>query len=121
MAVRYPVSVNRLREAFIQNIRDQKAYMQAGSSEKGNRCVKRYISSAKAMLEHGDEGISTLACLLHHEDIDVRVLTACILLKYRTKESLAVLEADAKGDSLAAYGAAITLKRWRDDGVAPDF
>jgi hypothetical protein len=44
--------------------------------------------------------------------MDVRVGAAACLLRHRTAEAKAVLEAAAKGEGLAAFEAAQVLKNW---------
>lgn len=52
--------------------------------------------------------------LFGHPHPDVRVMAAAFLLRHRTAEAKAVLEAAARGKGIAALGADETLKSWNE-------
>jgi hypothetical protein len=52
--------------------------------------------------------------------MDVRVGAAACLLRHRTAESKAVLEAATRGEGLAAFEAAQVLKNWENGTWALD-
>lgn len=52
--------------------------------------------------------------------MDVRVMAAAHLLRYRTAEARAVLEEAAKGTGLVPFGAQQALKRWEEGTWALD-
>jgi hypothetical protein len=79
--------------------------MPGSTPPRSRHSARRALSAEKA-----------LAVLLHHPRMDVRAMAAAFLLRYRTAESRAVLEAAAKEGGVTAIGAIMTLKRW-DDGT----
>lgn len=60
--------------------------------------------------------IPLVVVLLKHERMDVRVMAAAHLLRYRTAEARAVLEEAARGQGLVPFEASEALKRW-DEGT----
>lgn len=83
--------------------------------------VEQVAEGVKAQSEaiHNDDvknaGRDALTALLEHSHPNVRVTAAVYLLRYRTAESKAVLEAAVnEGKGLASLGAELTLKRWED-------
>jgi hypothetical protein len=99
---------------FAQGVIGQTEAIRAGDHRRGNRYAKQYVRAFQELRKLGDEGREALVPLLQHERIDVRVMAACFLLRYRTPEAIAVLEAASKAPSISALGAAETLKRWRN-------
>ncbi|MCP3137437.1 DUF2019 domain-containing protein [Pyxidicoccus xibeiensis] len=72
------------------------------------------------LLAHGNAGRNALLVLLKHERMDVRVMAAAHLLRYRTAEAKAVLEEAAKGKGLVPFEAGQALKRWEEGTWALD-
>nr|WP_255428434.1 DUF2019 domain-containing protein [Corallococcus sp. AB038B] len=66
------------------------------------------------------QGRDALLVLLKHERMDVRVMAAAHLLRYRTAEAKAVLEEAAKGKGLVPFEAGQALKRWEEGTWALD-
>lgn len=83
-----------------------------GRIRAGNRLMDRYLECWKEIRARGDAGRDALAVLLDDDDETVRLTCACILLRHRHDQARAILEALAPGQSLAAYGARMTLGRW---------
>jgi hypothetical protein len=81
----------------------------------GNRYAKRYMAAFDELRVHGDTGRDALAVLLADERAAVRVMAAAYLLRHSGQTARAVLEREAKGKGLVAFGAAQALKRW-DEG-----
>ncbi|MHA7630653.1 DUF2019 domain-containing protein [Corallococcus sp. M7] len=80
----------------------------------------RYIAAFDELRARGDEGREALCVLLSHPRMDVRTTAAAFLLRYRTPEARAVLEAAAKGEGLVAFGAQQSLKGWEEGTWALD-
>jgi hypothetical protein len=110
----------RLVEAFAQNVAAQTEEIAQGSAAPGNRHAKRYLSAFDKLCAHGDAGRDALAVLLTHARVDVRVMTAAFLLRYRTAEAKAVLEEAAKRQGLPALEAQQTLRNWENGTWALD-
>ena len=86
----------------------------------GNRFAKRYIAAFEELRAHGNLGRDALADLLDDNRPDVRVMAAACLLRHSGDRARAVLEAEAKGNGLAAFGAAHALQRWKEGTWALD-
>lgn len=81
----------------------------------GNKYAKRYIVAFEKLRRRGNEGRDALAVLLTDEHAAVRVMAAAYLLRHCGGKARIVLEQEAKGKGLVAFGAAQALKRW-DEG-----
>jgi hypothetical protein len=84
------------------------------------RIPKQYTAALQALRAQGDTGRDALAVLLKHPRTDVRAMAAAFLLRYRPAEAKAVLEATANEGGVAAIGAIMTLRRWKDGTWALD-
>jgi len=96
------------------NVASQTEAIKRGDARTGNRHANRYIAALKKLRAEGDAGRDALAILLKHPRSDVRVTAAGFLLRYRTAEAKAVLEAVAGGGGAAAIGATMALKHWEE-------
>ncbi|CAM3953818.1 DUF2019 domain-containing protein [Corallococcus exiguus] len=103
-----------LVEQFARHVAAQGDCIRDGDSRKGNKHARKYGAALEALLSQGDAGREALSVLLKHPRADVRGMTASFLLRYRTKESKAVLEAIAAEGGLAAIGATLNLQRWAE-------
>ena len=106
--------LERLVEEFAENMAAQTDAIHRGDARTGNKHAHRYIAALKKLQSTGDEGRDALAILLNHSRADVRVGAAGFLLRYRTAEAKAVLEAAATGAGVAAIDAIMVLKHWED-------
>jgi hypothetical protein len=109
-----------LVEQFALNVAAQTEAIWRGDPKTGNKHARKYGAAVDKLLAHGDAGRDALLVLLEHERMDVRVMAAAHLLRYRTTEARAVLEAAAKEGGVAAIGAIMTLKRWEEGTWALD-
>ncbi|MGE6758439.1 DUF2019 domain-containing protein [Corallococcus interemptor] len=107
-----PEDLQKLVEAFAQNVAAQTDAIWRGDAKTGNKHADRYITAFKNLRALGDPGREALAVLLTHPRMDVRSTAATCLLRYKHAESRAVLEEAAKGKGLSAFGAQEALKRW---------
>ncbi|WP_199728710.1 DUF2019 domain-containing protein [Corallococcus sp. CA053C] len=112
--------MEKLVEAFAQNVEAQTEAIWRGDAKTGNKHADRYIAALKKLRAHGDAGRDALATLLSHPRMDVRTTAAAVLLRYKTKEAKAVLEEAAKGKGLIPFEAQEALKRWADGTWALD-
>jgi len=110
------MKLEELVERFAQNVAAQTEAIRQGDPKTGNKHAKQYTAALQELRAEGDAGRDALAVLLKHPRTDVRAMAAAFLLRYRTDECRAVLEAAAKEGGVAAIGAAMTLKRW-DSGT----
>ncbi|RKH21489.1 DUF2019 domain-containing protein [Corallococcus sp. CA041A] len=103
-----------LVEQFAHHVAAQGDCIRDGDSRKGNKHARKYGAALEALLSQGDAGREALSVLLKHPRVNVRGMTASFLLRYRTEESKAALEAIAAEGGLAAIGATLNLQRWAE-------
>jgi hypothetical protein len=114
------MKLEQLVEQFAKNVAEQTDAIWRGDARTGNKHARKYGATFDKLRAHGDAGRDALAVLLEHPRIDVRVMAAAHLLRYRTAEARAVLEEAAKGDGLVSFKAGQALKRWEDGTWALD-
>ena len=114
------MGTTQLVDEFAENVAAQTEAIKRGDAKTGNKHADRYLSALKKLRSEGDVGRDALCVLLHHPRPDVRVKAAAFLLRYRTVEAMAVLEAAASGDGVASIGAIMTLKHWQEGTWALD-
>lgn len=107
-------SLERLVEEFAENVAAQTEAIKRGDAKSGNKHANRYISALKRLRVEGNAGRDALTVLFKHPRPDVRVAAAGFLLRYRTTEAKAVLEAAASGGGVAAISATMALKHWEE-------
>jgi hypothetical protein len=105
---------------FANCVAAQAKAIEDGDPSTGNKYAKRYVKAFREIQKHGDEGRRALAELFSDPRADVRVMAAAYLLRFCEHSAVAVLETEAKGEGLVAFGAAQALKRWRDGTWALD-
>jgi hypothetical protein len=110
------MKLEELVEQFAQNVAAQTEAIRRGDAKTGNKHAKQYTAALQELRAQGNAGRDALAVLLKHPRTDVRAMAAAFLLRYRTAEARAVLEATAKEGGVAEIGAIMTLRRW-DDGT----
>ncbi|MFE8600614.1 DUF2019 domain-containing protein [Archangium violaceum] len=108
------MKLKELVEQFAQNVAAQTDAIRKGDARTGNKHAKRYTAALQELRAQGNAGRDALSVLLKHPRTDVRAMAAAFLLRYRTAEAKAVLEAAAKEGGVAAIGAIMTLKRWEE-------
>ena len=109
-------TVEDLVREFADNVIAQTECIARGDAKSGNRHAKRSIRAFAKLRALGDAGRDALVPLLKDKSADVRTAAAVYLLRYRTDEARAVLEAEARGKGLIAFEASEALKRW-DEGT----
>jgi hypothetical protein len=114
------MKLDALVEQFALNVAAQTEAIWRGDSKAGNKHARKYGAAVDKLLAHGDAGRDALLVLLEHERMDVRVMAAAHLLRYRTAEAKAVLEEVAKGEGLVSFKAGQALKRWEEGTWALD-
>ena len=112
--------LEELVEKFALNVAAQTDAIWRGDAKTGNKHAKKYGAAVDKLLAHGNAGRDALLVLLKHERMDVRVMAAAHLLRYRTTEAKAVLEEAAKGQGLVPFEAGQALKRWEEGTWALD-
>ncbi|WPB82804.1 DUF2019 domain-containing protein [Archangium violaceum] len=108
------MKLKELVEQFAQNVAAQTDAIRKGDAKTGNKHAKRYTAALQELRAQGNPGRDALSVLLKHPRTDVRSMAAAFLLRYRTAEAKAVLEAAANEGGVAALGAIMTLKRWEE-------
>ena len=106
--------LDKLVEQFAENVVLQMEAIYRGDSRTGNKHADKYTAALMKLRAAGDAGREALCVLLKHPRPSVRVRAAAFLLRYRTEEAKAVLEAAVSGEGVASIGAIMTLKRWED-------
>jgi hypothetical protein len=114
------MNLDDLVEQFAHHVVAQNEALFRGDPRAGNKHARKYGAAFSKLLTHGDAGREALCVLLKHERMDVRVMAAVHLLRYRTDEAKAVLEEAAKGTGLVPFGAQQTLQRWAEGTWALD-
>ncbi|KFA87694.1 DUF2019 domain-containing protein [Archangium violaceum] len=114
------MKLEKLVEQFALNVAAQTDAIRKGDARTGNKHAKRYTAALQELRAQGNAGRDALSVLLKHPRTDVRAMAAAFLLRYRTAEAKAVLEAAAKEGGVAAIGAIMTLKRWEEGTWALD-
>lgn len=109
-----------LVEQFARHVAAQTDAIGRGDAKEGNKHAKKYTAALHELRAQGDAGREALAVLLKHPRTDVRTMAASFLLRYRTAESKAVLEAAIQEGGISAIGAILTLKRWAEGTWALD-
>ncbi len=104
----------KLVKEFAECVAAQSEAIARADARTGNKHAKRYVAAFDRLRAHGDEGREALATLLTDGRADVRVMAAAYLLRYCESRARLILEAEAKGTGLVAFGAAQTLKRWEE-------
>ncbi len=106
--MKYEALVKKFADAVVA----QNEAIENGDAATGNKCAKQYISAFEKLRSHGNAGREELAVLLAHERADVRVMAAAFLLRHCHDKARVVLETEAKGKGLVAFGASQALQRW---------
>jgi hypothetical protein len=114
------MNLEELVEQFARNVAAQTDAIRRGDARTGNKHARQYTSALQELRAQGNAGRDALSVLLKHPRTDVRAMAAAFLLRYRTAEAKAVLEAAANEGGVAAIGATMTLKRWKEGTWALD-
>jgi len=111
----HDASPTELVAEFAEAVAAQTDAIWTGDAKTGNQHATRFIAAFDRLRELGDPGRAALAALFEHERSDVRVMAAAFLLRYRTSEAKTVLwRAATEGQSMVAFEAQQTLKRWEE-------
>jgi hypothetical protein len=105
---------------FADNVAAQADAIHNGLSRIGNKHAKRYMNAFAQLRALGDRGRDALVPLLSHPRSDVRIAAAAYLLRHRTSEATAVLEAESHRPGLSGFEAQQALKRWREGAWSLD-
>ena len=109
-----PSQTHSLVDEFAESVVQQTECIRRGDARTGNRYAKRRIAVFNELRKIGDAGRDALASLLTHDRSDVRVMAAAFLLRYKTKEALAVLKSEAESAGISAFGASQAIQRWEE-------
>ncbi|RYZ43041.1 MAG: DUF2019 domain-containing protein [Myxococcaceae bacterium] len=114
------MTIEELVHQFAENVAAQTDAIWRGDATAGNKHARKYISAFDRLRSQGDAGRQALTVLFEHPRMDVRVMVAAYLLRYRTKDAMAVLEEAAKGEGFVPFKASQALKRWEEGNWALD-
>lgn len=112
--------IQKLVDMFARAVIEQTEAMKRIDTRTGNRWARRGHRTFEELRQFGDRGRESLTQLFSHERADVRVMAACYLLRYRTKESLRVLRTESRGQGSIAFGASEALLRWNEGAWSLD-
>jgi broad specificity phosphatase PhoE len=101
-----------LVEEFARCVAAQDQAIAIGDWRSGNAFAKRYVAAFKELRLQGDSGRDALAALLADSRAAVRVMAAAFLLRHCKDKARAVLEAEANGKGVVAFGASQALLGW---------
>jgi hypothetical protein len=88
------------------------AQADATNARVANKHTRKYADVFRQLRSHGDEGRAALRALLEHDRSEVRVIAAGYLLRYCTDAARHVLMQEAAAQSILAFIASETLRRW---------
>ncbi|RKH40098.1 DUF2019 domain-containing protein [Corallococcus sicarius] len=108
------MTMEELVSQFAENVAAQTDAIWRGDAKAGNKHARKYISTFDKLRAHGDAGRQALTVLFEHPRMDVRVMVAAYLLRYRTQDATAVLKEAAKGEGFVPFKASQALKRWEE-------
>lgn len=114
------MKLEELVKEFADCVAAQRQAIENGDAKLGNQFAKRYISAFKKLCAQANDGREALVLLLADSRVDVRVMAAAFLLRYKTDEARAVLETEAKGTGIVAFQAEQALQRWNEGTWALD-
>jgi hypothetical protein len=114
------MGMDELVAEFANCVENQKVLMDQGDPDEGNKYAKRYVSAFEKLREFGDDGRNALMRLFTDPRTEVRVMAASYLLRHCEADAKDVLEREAKGAGLVAFGASQALMRWEDGTWALD-
>jgi hypothetical protein len=114
------MQLEELVEEFASHVAAQTDAIRRGDAKEGNKHAKKYTAALHELRSRGDAGREALSTLLKHPRTDVRAMAAAFLLRYRTAEAKAALEAAIQEGGISAIGATLTLKRWEEGTWALD-
>ncbi|QSQ25381.1 DUF2019 domain-containing protein [Pyxidicoccus parkwayensis] len=112
--------LEELVREFADNVAAQTDAIWRGDAATGNKHAKKYSAAFDKLREQGDAGREAMTVLLQHPGMDVRVMAAAYLLRYRTQDARSVLEEAAKEEGFVPFKAAQALKRWEEGTWALD-
>lgn len=114
------MNLDELVKEFADCVAAQSEAIAKRDPNTGNKFAKRFIVAFEQLRAHGDSGRDALATLFADNRPDIRVMAAAYLLRHSGNRARAVLEAEAKGTDIVAFGAAQALQRWNEGTWALD-
>ena len=108
------MNIRVLVNEFAENVVAQHDAVLRGDSKSGNKYAVKYVHSFNILKSYGNEGRDALASLFSDPRAEVRVMAAAFLLRHCEEKALGVLESEAQNDGIVAFGAAQTLRRWKE-------
>jgi len=114
------MKLEKFVEEFADCVSAQNASIMKGDWRTGNKFAKRYIKAFEELRSYGSEGRDALAALFYDTRPEVRVMAAAYLLRHCHNEARKILENEAKGMDVVAFGAQQTLQRWEEGAWSLD-
>lgn len=108
-----PLETRELVTRFVSAVQNQSDCIRAHDPEQGNKYAAEYAEAGKALVSGGKDSIDAFAELLSHDDLGVRVMAGAFLLEVRTSDVVEALRPISCGKGLAAFGAHMTLERYK--------
>jgi hypothetical protein len=105
-------SISELVAEFAKHCLAQREALNRDDVAVANRHADKNTAAWHALVDaYGDAGRDGVATLFKHPSVEVRVLAAAYLLRYKTEEAIRVLEEAKATDH---FGAEQALERWRE-------
>ena len=105
------MELDKLVDDFANSVAQQQ---RSRDTKTANQHAAAYLAAFEALRAQGDPGREALARLLEDSRAEVRVMAAAFLLRYCETRARAVLEAEARGRGMVAFGAQQALERWKE-------
>jgi hypothetical protein len=117
-AIEMKAHLRQLADTFCRSVVAQDAAIARGDARTGNAHARKYFAAFDDLIAEADGGMDAALTLLTDERPNVRVMAASLLLlsirSPPVRSALEVLEAEAKGAGLVAFGAKQSLARWQE-------
>jgi hypothetical protein len=106
--------LEELTAEFAAGVVAQNEAIMEGDARTGNRHARKMLAAFRSLCAHGDTGREALCALFTHPRPDVRAKAACLMLRYKHQEAMAVLREVSRMPGLAGFGAGECIKRWEE-------
>lgn len=109
-----------LVKEFADGVVGQSEATDKGDARESTKFARQYVAAFEKLRALGDAGRNALVPLLSDGRVNVRVMAAAFLLRHCEERAKAVLEAEALGKGIIAFGAEQALLRWKEGTWALD-
>jgi hypothetical protein len=114
------MQINDLVKEFADCVAAHQRAVENADPIKGNEFAARYLSAFETLRSFGNDGRNALGDLFDDARPAVRVMAAAFLLRHCEDRARPLLEREAAGTGLIAFGASQALQRWKDGSWSLD-